>query len=244
MAICNDSARFVERALARAVVLTERGELIDDHQVVVDRVAYAATEQRALRALVDAAQVEPALSGRAAVAAALLGASLRERVRSVAPELGLSESDLAWTADGAAALASCGAIDPVVQLGDEVIAAGGRLSWPLEETLAEVRQAARGFAEREVSPMADKLHREDGLVSDRLISEMAKLGFFGLSVPESLGGSAMGNLAMILITEELSRGSLAGGGSLITRPEILAKALLAGGTESQQRRWLPSIAAG
>ncbi|MBK7535386.1 MAG: acyl-CoA/acyl-ACP dehydrogenase [Myxococcales bacterium] len=244
LAICNDSARFVERALARAVVLTERGELIDDHQVVVDRVAYAATEQRALRALVDAAQVEPALSGRAAVAAALLGASLRERLRTVAPELGLSEPDLAWTADGAAALASCGAIDPVVQLGDEVIAAGGRLSWPLEETLAEVRQAARGFAEREVSPMADKLHREDGLVSDRLISEMAKLGFFGLSVPESLGGSAMGNLAMILITEELSRGSLAGGGSLITRPEILAKALLAGGTEAQQRRWLPSIAAG
>ena len=45
----------------------------------------------------------------------------------------------------------------------------------------------------------------------------------------------MGNLAMILTTEELSRASLAAAGSLITRPEILAKALLAGGTEEQKQ---------
>jgi (2S)-methylsuccinyl-CoA dehydrogenase len=32
---------------------------------------------------------------------------------------------------------------------------------------------------------------------------------------------------------------LAGAGSLITRPEILAKALLAGGTEAQKATWLP-----
>jgi len=49
---------------------------------------------------------------------------------------------------------------------------------------------------------------------------------------------------MILTTEELSRGSLAAAGSLITRPEILAKALLAGGTEDQKRTWLPKLASG
>jgi (2S)-methylsuccinyl-CoA dehydrogenase len=49
---------------------------------------------------------------------------------------------------------------------------------------------------------------------------------------------------MILTTEELSRGSLAAGGSLITRPEILAKALLAGGTEAQKQAWLPRLASG
>src|SRR2546430_7958170 len=54
----------------------------------------------------------------------------------------------------------------------------------------------------------------------------------------------MGNLGMIVISEELSAASLAGGGSLITRPEILTKALLKGGTEGQKRRWLPPVASG
>ena len=58
---------------------------------------------------------------------------------------------------------------------------------------------------------------------------MSELGYFGLAVPEEYGGSEMGNLAMILTTEELSRASLAGAGSLITRPEILTKALIGGG---------------
>ena len=73
---------------------------------------------------------------------------------------------------------------------------------------------------------------------------MAKLGYFGLSIPEKYGGHELGNLAMILTTEELSRASLAAAGSLITRPEILAKALLAGGTEEQKQTWLPQLAAG
>src|SRR6185503_17261661 len=50
--------------------------------------------------------------------------------------------------------------------------------------------------------------------------------------------------AMILTTEELSRASLAAAGSLITRPEILAKAILAGGTEAQKQTWLPKLASG
>jgi (2S)-methylsuccinyl-CoA dehydrogenase len=73
---------------------------------------------------------------------------------------------------------------------------------------------------------------------------MAELGYFGMSVPEEFGGGGMGNLVMIITTEELSRGSLAGAGSLITRPEILTKALLKGGTPAQKNNWLPRIASG
>ncbi len=49
---------------------------------------------------------------------------------------------------------------------------------------------------------------------------------------------------MLLATEELSRGSLGAAGSLITRPEVLTKALLAGGTEQQKAEWLPALAKG
>src|ERR671923_115374 len=48
--------------------------------------------------------------------------------------------------------------------------------------------------------------------------------------------------AVELATEELSRGSLGVGGSLITRPEILTRALVKGGTEDQKRHWLPKLA--
>lgn len=242
--IADAAGQLVARALAAAAALTEAGARIDEHQVLVDRVAYAATEQRALAALVEAAQRDASLVARAVVAAGLLGASLRERLRGVAAELSLDEGAFTYDGDAALALREAGRVAHAEALGGEVIAKAGKLPWQLEDLYAEVRQAARGFTDREVAPGAEELHRHDGLVSERLIGEMAKLGFFGLSIPEELGGSAMGNLAMILITEELSRGSLAGGGSLITRPEILSKALLAGGTEEQKRRFLPSIAAG
>ena len=51
-------------------------------------------------------------------------------------------------------------------------------------------------------------------------------------------------LGMVVATEELSWGSLGIGGSLITRPEILTRALVAGGTDEQKQRWLPRIASG
>jgi (2S)-methylsuccinyl-CoA dehydrogenase len=108
----------------------------------------------------------------------------------------------------------------------------------------QVRDQVREFAMNEVAPHAEHIHRSDDLVPESFIRSMAELGFFGLSVPEKYGGVEMGNLAMILTTEELSRASLAAAGSLITRPEILAKALMSGGTEEQRREWLPQLASG
>jgi (2S)-methylsuccinyl-CoA dehydrogenase len=120
----------------------------------------------------------------------------------------------------------------------------GQAPWPVDEMCEQVRDAVREFAEQEVAPEAERIHRNDDLVPEKFITEMAELGYFGLAIPEEYGGSEMGNLAMILTTEELSRASLAGAGSLITRPEILTKALVGGGTEEQKREWLPKIAAG
>ena len=49
---------------------------------------------------------------------------------------------------------------------------------------------------------------------------------------------------LLVVTEELSRASLAAGGSLITRPEILIRALLSAGSEQQKSTLLPEIASG
>ena len=92
------------------------------------------------------------------------------------------------------------------------------------------------------------MHRTNGDIPEEIIAGLGELGGFGLSVPEEYGGYATGTesdyLGMVIATEELSWGSLGIGGSLITRPEILCRALVHGGTEAQKHAWLPKLASG
>jgi (2S)-methylsuccinyl-CoA dehydrogenase len=109
-----------------------------------------------------------------------------------------------------------------------------------------VADTFRSFAEKEIKPVAEHVHRHNADVPENIISGLAEMGAFGLSVPAEYGGFSEGGdgeyLAMVVATEELSRGSLGIGGSLITRPEILTRALVKGGTEAQKQEWLPKLA--
>jgi (2S)-methylsuccinyl-CoA dehydrogenase len=110
-----------------------------------------------------------------------------------------------------------------------------------------LRQTIREFADRRLRPLAQSIHRDDRDVPDDVISGVADLGLFGLSVPQEYGGSLgdrADHVAMLIGTEELASASLAAGGSLMTRPEILIRALLRAGSEEQKRGWLPAIAEG
>ena len=113
----------------------------------------------------------------------------------------------------------------VTAIGRHQLETKGVNNSPLEELAAMTRDTVRQFAATEVAPIAEHIHRHDDLVPDSLIDKMGELGFFGMAVPEAYGGGGMGNLVMIVTTEELSAVSLAAAGSLITRPEILTKAL-------------------
>ena len=84
------------------------------------------------------------------------------------------------------------------EIGRQVAAARGRDRLPLDELSEQVREAVREFADREVAPEAERIHRRDALVPESFITKMAELGYFGLAVPEAYGGSELGNLAMIL----------------------------------------------
>jgi (2S)-methylsuccinyl-CoA dehydrogenase len=111
-----------------------------------------------------------------------------------------------------------------------------------------VQDTFRRFAEDVIKPVAEHIHRTNADIPEKVISGLAEIGTFGLSVPTEYGGFAEGGegeyLAMVVATEELARGSLGVGGSLITRPEILTRALVKGGTEEQKHHWLPKLAAG
>ncbi|MEC8731338.1 MAG: acyl-CoA dehydrogenase family protein, partial [Actinomycetota bacterium] len=131
----------------------------------------------------------------------------------------------------------------------EVIALLAESSGPLHLTddMDMVRDTFRAFAQDVIAPHAEHVHRSNGDVPEEIISGLAELGAFGLSVPAEYGGFSEGGhdeyVAMVVATEELSRASLGIGGSLITRPEILTRALVKGGTEDQKHTWLPKLAA-
>ncbi len=116
----------------------------------------------------------------------------------------------------------------------------------LDSEFEMVQDTFRSFADNEISPRAEQVHRHNGDVPEDLIAGLAEMGVFGLSVPAEYGGYSAGGdgeyIAMVIATEELSRGSLGIGGSLITRPEILTRALVKGGTEAQKHHWLPKLA--
>ena len=119
----------------------------------------------------------------------------------------------------------------------------------LNEDLTMVQDMFSRFASEAVAPLAEEIHRHDLIVPEaELLQPLREMGVFGLSIPEQYGGSAPDdrddNMTMVVVTEALSEASLAAAGSLITRPEILSRALLAGGTEAQKKDWLPRIAQG
>jgi (2S)-methylsuccinyl-CoA dehydrogenase len=244
---------LVQAALDRAREITNGGKRIDDHQVLAERVAYAATEARAAGELIDftaSARAEGAgndtLELTCVAAVADLVGNLRDRLTPAVDDLGLGEAILeaAFSPSRRSLLRRAGNESVFRAIGRHACATRGANEMPLDEISEQVRDAVREFAENEVAPEAEHIHRTDALIPEHFITKMAELGYFGLSIPEEYGGSEMGNLAMILTTEELSRASLAAAGSLITRPEILAKALLGGGTEEQKQHWLPKLASG
>ena len=233
----------LQAPIARAIAAARTRD-IDEQQVAVARLSDLATKLRAAQDLAAYADEAGELyREQAAVFAGSVASEVARLVRDSGSEHGLSAADL--PGDEVAAFArEALAEERVRAIGRAVAAARGRNDCPLDETLVLTRDAARAFAETEVAPHAERIHRNDEIVPESFIAKMAELGYFGLSVPEQYGGVEMGNVAMVITTEELSRASLAAAGSLITRPEILSKALLQGGTEAQKRHWLPKIAAG
>ncbi|AXK81694.1 acyl-CoA dehydrogenase [Pseudolabrys taiwanensis] len=113
----------------------------------------------------------------------------------------------------------------------------------LDETLESIREEMRKFADSEVIGHAQGWHRTNSYIPLDIISHMAELGVFGLTIPEEFAGMGLGKESMCVVSEELSRGYI-GVGSLGTRSEIAAELIMGGGTEDQKGKWLPKIASG
>jgi (2S)-methylsuccinyl-CoA dehydrogenase len=209
---------------------------VDDDQVVSYDLAHAAAAVEIARTLLD-------YGGKGDEEAKLTVAFAADAVADVAAKLFGREA--AW---GVEDTALDGARGFVSTFRDPAFLASidGPGARHLDDDFEMVQDAFRRFAEDKIRPVAEHVHRHNADIPEDIISGLAEIGAFGLSVPEEYGGFAAGGesdyMGMVVATEELSRGSLGVGGSLITRPEILTRALVKGGTEDQKQRWLPRLA--
>ncbi|WP_030661887.1 acyl-CoA dehydrogenase family protein [Streptomyces rimosus] len=113
----------------------------------------------------------------------------------------------------------------------------------LSEEQAAVRQLAKDFVDREITPHAAAWDRAER-VDRSVVKKLGGLGFLGLTVPEEYGGSGGDHLAYALVTEELGRGDSAVRGIVSVSLGLVAKTVAAWGDEDQKRRWLPPLTSG
>jgi alkylation response protein AidB-like acyl-CoA dehydrogenase len=108
----------------------------------------------------------------------------------------------------------------------------------LNEMQEQVRDMARAFADDVIRPVAEELDREERFPAE-IYDEMAKLGLFGIGVPEAMGGPGFDTLTYAVVMEELSRGyaSVADQCGLL---ELISSLLVRHGSDVQ-RKMLPEI---
>ncbi|RLA46036.1 MAG: acyl-CoA dehydrogenase [Gammaproteobacteria bacterium] len=230
--------------------------LLDEHQLASYDISFCVAEQTASRNLLDYAAAIVEQDGLAAgVACQFVAESIKSiiaRLSSRPADYGLSRKMVAAALEqsDASGLAEFYlTASRMASLGAQLISReGDYLPANLDEEKLIIRDTFRRFATDVVMPLAEDIHRQDLDVPEDILQPLREMGCFGISIPERFGGlqpdEGDDSLYMILVTEELSRGSLGAAGSLITRPEILARALVNGGTEDQKKHWLPKVASG
>ncbi len=253
---------IIDTALSHLKALCAEGDRIspaklDKHQLASYELAVSWAECTAARFSLSHAERLRDVGSDAAFSADLAALFTAEAVTNTASRLrarpadfGLEESSMAaLTQNAAGFLANQLAAQNLERIGEEVCRREGDLGPDLlDEHHSMMRDTFRRFADDVVAPRAEEIHRHDLDIPDEILEPLKAMGMFGLSIPESYGGLQENDeedtLGMIVVTEELSRASLGAAGSLITRPEILSRALLKGGTEEQKQHWLPQLAVG
>jgi (2S)-methylsuccinyl-CoA dehydrogenase len=255
-----DDAR---RAVADRVMVDGRtvSRLLDSEQRATHGLAWLATYVEALRQLADTGQRLAASGSFSETEELLLRIGAGEYLAQMLGGIAMSQGEIVRLSDlGLSAAAVASRVNPAME---HLIATGNtaqrraRLvelmrhhrhdatvgACGLDDTLDSIREEMRKFADDRVAPYAQEWHLRNDYIPLDVISQMAELGVFRLTIPEDYEGMGLGKESMCVVSEELSRGYI-GVGSLGTRSEIAAELILGSGTEEQKRKWLPQIASG
>jgi alkylation response protein AidB-like acyl-CoA dehydrogenase len=113
----------------------------------------------------------------------------------------------------------------------------------LSDEQRQLKETAREFLRNECPTTLARqaMAAEDGMPHE-LYREIAKLGWNGLIVPEQFGGAGLSMLDMAVLLEECGYAAMPG--PFLFSSAIAASAIVRGGSEELQSRWLPALAEG
>ncbi|MFL5939749.1 MAG: acyl-CoA dehydrogenase family protein [Gaiellaceae bacterium] len=118
-------------------------------------------------------------------------------------------------------------------------AIGTGVSFALTDEQKALRELAHEFAEKEIRPRAAEYDEHQTHPAD-VIAKAHEVGLMNPHIPEELGGAGLGSMDGAVLGEELCWGC-SGIGTAIVANILGALPMLIGGTEDQQREWLPPL---
>lgn len=117
------------------------------------------------------------------------------------------------------------------------------MDFDYSETQQMVAAAAKAFAQQHIAPhVRDWDEHQKFPVA--VLKEAGALGFMGILVPESLGGSGLGYHEYIAIIEEISIVDPSIGLSIAAHNSLCTNHILSFGSEAQKEKWIPKLATG
>jgi len=79
------------------------------------------------------------------------------------------------------------------------------MDFNLTEEQIELKEAARNFAQNELTDLAVELEESGSPVPKEVLARIGEMGFLGINTPEEYGGQGLGNLEALIILEEFGK---------------------------------------
>jgi len=117
------------------------------------------------------------------------------------------------------------------------------MDFDYSETQQMVAAAAKAFAQQHIAPHVRDWDEHQKFPVG-VLKEAGALGFMGILVPESLGGSGLGYHEYIAIIEEISIVDPSIGLSIAAHNSLCTNHILSFGNEDQKAKWIPKLATG
>src|SRR6056300_405658 len=106
-----------------------------------------------------------------------------------------------------------------------------------------VRDAARAWVKRAVSPIIEK-HAQEATFPTEIIKGLAEIGAFGPYIPENYGGAGLDQISYGLIMQEIERGDSGVRSTASVQSSLVMYPIWKYGNEEQRQKYLPKLASG
>lgn len=117
------------------------------------------------------------------------------------------------------------------------------MDFRLSEDHQLLQQQMREFSFKEVAPGAATRDLECAIPKE-LRDQFTELGLMGIGIPEQFGGAGMDCVATSIVVEEISKACAGCGVYISAHNSLCGDPIMAFGTEEQQAKYLPMLAAG